>query len=93
MEDERKKLQNLYETLRRRTGLAHVGVQNLFKIISQELGSIPSSLFQEDITESDEFKRLKTNLAESLEAYRLEVYKLFDAKVHEHKENAEKYMK
>jgi len=72
-DDERKKLQNLYGTLKRRTGLAHVGVQNLFKIISLELGSIPSSLFQEDIDESDEFKRLKTNLAESLESYRLEV--------------------
>jgi len=93
MEKETKKeLSNLYETLRRRTGLAHIGVQNLLKIIKEELSSIPSSLFQEDINESEEFKRLKVNLSESLEAYKLETYKLFDKKIHEHKENSEKYM-
>ena len=92
-ENLREKLHNAYTTLQNRAGLIGVHVQDSFKIISELLNSIPTSLYQEDIEESDELKRLKTNLSESLEKYRLGVYKLFDSKVREHKRNAEKYMR
>ena len=91
-ENLRKELHNTHTTLQSRAGLIGVHVQDSFKTISELLNSIPTFLYQEDITESDEFKRLQTNLSKDLEAYRLETYKLFDKKVHEHKANAEKYM-
>ena len=88
----RRKISGLYNTQQTRTGFVGVHVQDSFKNISTLLNSIPTFLYQEDIEESEEFKRLKTNLSTDLEAYRLETYKLFDKKVHEHKDNAEKHM-
>ena len=90
-ENLRKKLYDTHTTLQQRVGLMGVHVQDLFKTIGELLNSIPTSLYQEYIEESDEFKRLKTNLSESLEKYRLEVHKLFDNKAREHKKNADKY--
>ena len=91
-EDAKKELYHIYQELERRTGLVNVHIQDLLGIVSKELAQIPASLFQEGIEESDEFKRLKVNLSKDLEAYKLEIYRLFDAKVHEHKKKSEEYL-